>query len=341
MKDHFPARLARPLLSCWLLLAFTQTLRADSPMVQFDTAPLITCRDVTTAQFAAENPDERLLEAKLEISTLLGEVRDDDLLEYFFRVSSPGQKLLVADYQPKTTLASDYAGNISVEERNEKTKSAGVTVSGVLNHLVKITGSGDLGSKDSLATRYELLAPMEPVTASGTILRGTGVYFKLRPSRQTALEGSRSFLLTLRAPRSWRGDYLQVHCEAHGVRRGVVRGLDEPVRTGMRDFFVALYLAGDQEAKSQAERMVQTEQVLRQQLLYHRETILESPRMTLSDQLASFWGTPRRTTSPVDRIERLLFSPGFSPQVPAGLPKSLATALRAYLQARASLRSLS
>jgi hypothetical protein len=330
------------LLVCFAFLGVTPALRAGMPAVQFDVPPLIGCRDITTKEFAAANPGERLVEARLEISTLLGAGADNGLREYFFRVSSPGFRMHVADYQPKTTLASEFAGNISVEQRNEATKSAGLTVSGVWNQLVKISGSGDVGSKESTATRYELLAPMEPVTASGTIFRGSGVYFKLRPSRQTSLEGSRVFSLILRAPSSWRGDYLHVHCEATGVRRGIVRSLDEPTQSGVRDFFVGLYLAGDREAKALAERMVRAEEVLRRSLIQHREAIAEPSKTTFVDQLIAVWSPPPRGTAVVRQIEQLLFSAGNSSTVvPAGLPGKLENTLKVYLQARATLRSLS
>lgn len=315
---------------------------ASAPVVHFDLAPATACRDVTTPEFAAAHPGDRLLEVTLEISTMLTAGESNDF-EYFIQVLSPGRHLSVVDYAPKTTLASDYAGNISVEKRNESSKSAGVTVSGVWNQLVNIAGSGDIGSKDNLAVRYELHAPQSPVTSSGTILRGAGAYFKLRPSRQTSLEGARPFTIVFRAPDSWRGDYLQVHCECSGTRHGVVRSLDERFRCGVRDFFVGLYLAGDNEAKQSAERMVQAEHTLRVQLQRHRAALRKEAPASLADQVISLWKPATSTESSTERVERLLFStphPSAAQKIPAELPEGLTVALERYLAARLQLRTL-
>jgi hypothetical protein len=314
---------------------------ADPVQIQFDIAPLAVCRDVTTGEFAESNPNERLLETHFEVSTLILGGREDDLDEFFFRFSSPGQNLLITDYSPKTTLASEFAGNINVEQKNESAKSAGVTISSAWDHLIKIAGSGDLASKDHLAVRYELHSPMEPITASGTIARGTGVYFKFRPSRQTALEGSRNFSFVIRVPHAWRGDYLQVHCEARTTRQGVIRGLDEPALVGVHDFFVALYLAGDVAAKAAAEEMVRAELALQTALADYRETLLSESRHPVWGRLVTVWSPVRKEVAhPMEQIEQLIYShsPFEATSIPNQIPGPLADALEAYLQARSTLR---
>lgn len=335
------AQFVSPLVALATLVGSPWLAMANSPRVQFDIAPLAVCHDITTAEFSESNPNERLLETTLEVSTLLISGGETDLSEFFFRFSSPGQNLLVADYEPKTTLASDYAGNINVEKQNESSRSAGVTVSGVWDHLIKIAGSGDMGSKDNLALRYELHSPKAPIMASGTISRGTGVYFKIRPSRQTALEGSRRFKFVLRAPATWRGDYLQVHCEAYGTRRGVVR--DEPIHGGSRDFFVALYLAGDVAAKVDAERMARSEATLQLALRQYRKKLTaQASNNSVLDHLAAIWSPPREP-EPLAELEVLLYShsPFVASSIPSEMPERLGHALGAYLTARTTLRRAS
>ncbi|MBP90572.1 MAG: hypothetical protein CMJ64_28325 [Planctomycetaceae bacterium] len=246
------------------LLAITSSQSADAkaPAVRFDMVPAVVCRDVTDDAFAVMHPSERLLEARLEISSLLVGGEESDLVELFFRMVSPQQSLRIVDYSPRTTLASDYNGGIVFEEKEEKSKGVGLAITGA-HQPVKINGHGDAGTKKTLTKKYELAAAMDSVAASGTIEHGFGVYFKIRQARQTNLEGSKEFQIVFRTPAEWRGDLLDVRCEAIGINRGIVRQFDEQVRCGLQDFPVALYRAGDEEAEVIAERYVTSSHQLR------------------------------------------------------------------------------
>ncbi|HPM83158.1 MAG TPA: hypothetical protein PLF81_20795, partial [Candidatus Anammoximicrobium sp.] len=90
--------------------------------VSFDVMPTVGCRDVTTAEFAEANPDERLIEAHVEVSSLIRQGNEGDLLQYFYRFDSPRRTMRIVDYTPKTTLASDVAGNVTIEKKKETTK---------------------------------------------------------------------------------------------------------------------------------------------------------------------------------------------------------------------------
>jgi hypothetical protein len=328
-----------------LVLNAATEVAATSPRLTFDVAPMVACRDVTAPEFAAANPDERLVEVQIEISTLLTSGKEEDLVEYTFLITSPSQSLVVADYLPRTTLDSRYASTIAIEKERESERSAGLSISGAWDHLVHISGSGDRKRKENATVRYELHAPLEPVTASGTVQRGRGVYFKIRPARQAALEGSRQFQLTLRAPRHWRGDYVHVHCQAVGMARGVVRSLDEPVHCGRRDFFVALYLAGDSQAKARAAAMVRSEAALIKTLAGNRQH-WDAPTPSLRQFLVPPWDTraarhDARREDARRELERWIFDPGApTPSAADELEPSLQTTLSSYLDARAALRSL-
>ena len=115
------------------LLVWTVTTAgsfAGPPAVQFDVRSVVECRDVTTAEFAATNPDERLVEARFQVSTLIQHGNADDLIQYLYRIESRQGTAQVVDYQPKTTLATDIIGNLGIENKREDAKSLGVTVSG-------------------------------------------------------------------------------------------------------------------------------------------------------------------------------------------------------------------
>ncbi len=145
------------------------SVRAESPEVSFDVTPSVGCRDVTAAEFAKANPDEKLVEAHFEVSSLIRQGHEGDLLQYFYRVDSPRPSMKIVAYTPKTTLASDLAGNVTVEKKQETTKGIGLTAAAPLEWPIKLGGSGDLAAKNTDSLRYELLPPMTAVAASGTL----------------------------------------------------------------------------------------------------------------------------------------------------------------------------
>ena len=88
-----------------------QVARFDTrtPEVAFDVPATLSCRDVTTSEFLAANPDMRLVEVVTPVSLLLfhgeaGKV-DDMVLE----IDGGAAALKVHDYAPRTELASDLA----------------------------------------------------------------------------------------------------------------------------------------------------------------------------------------------------------------------------------------
>jgi hypothetical protein len=225
------------------------------PRVHFDMPYAIACQDVTPPEFAAANPEHRLVEAKFEISSLLLAGEERDLSQYFIRIDSPKRTLLVVDYLPKTLHESRHAGPIAHQTSEERSASIGINLAGKYEVITGAGANAGIGTKNTSCVKYDLLPPLETVAASGTLLRGAGVFFKLRATPRRPLEGASEFALVLRVPAEWRSDYVRVHCEADGVQKGLVRSLDETVRCGRRDFFVALYLAGDETARLQAEQL--------------------------------------------------------------------------------------
>jgi hypothetical protein len=335
----------RPLLSVLAAAAASIAAVPSSaapPQVTYDVAPAVACRDVTTDDFAAANPDERLIEAAIQVSSLIRSGSEGDLLEYFYRFDSSRPSIRIVDYSPQTTLASDVAGNVSIEQKEEQTKGIGVTLAGPRDLPVNVAGSGDLGAKSTDAVRYELVAPMTAVAASGTLDRGRGVYFKLRPSRSASLEGAKEFVVVLRVPADWRGDFLYLSCTATGVKRGVVPPLRDDVVCGRREFIVALYAEGDTAAKAAAERMVRAEWVLLRTISANRQAIQRRFYPTLAHKLGVLlavvepdlpedWARHVIFGAPEDQIERITEK----------LPSDVQQAVSQYAVARRQFRSLS
>lgn len=327
-----------PVLVLSLVLLPPGNVDAKAPQLRFDMLSAIACCDVTDDDFAATHPGERLFEAKLEISSLLVAGNESDLVELFFRMRSPQQSFRIVDYSPRTTLASDYTSGITIEKKEETTKGAGLAVSGLVEP-VKITGHGDAGTKNSLTTRYELAAPMDSIAASGTIESGFGVYFKLRQSRQTNLEGSKEFQVVFRAPEQWRGDFLDVRCEASGINRGIIDQLDEQTRCGFQQFSVALYRVGDEEAKAIAQRYAASTRKLR---TVAAESHQEIKRRSYPSLLHEIGGLLDVTDPkiPASWLQQILGGNTSGYGFENRLPEQVRSAASSYLTAKRDLRKL-
>lgn len=246
------------LSACWPIAA---------QQVHFDVLPVISAPEVTTEEFAEWNPDEKLIEVNIQVSTLMSHVSDGDIHYFLFRIESPRGRMHVVDFSPRTLLQSDVVGNVGVQTSQQRDQSAGITAGGDLPAVVTLDATAGLTNKQSAQFKYEILPRQEVLMASGTTRRGTGAYFKLRPSSQESLEGSRDFQLVLRVPQAWRADKLVVYCYAYGANpKGANRAA---VRWGQATFAVAVHAAGDIEAKHLAREYVTAEADVRQLLVRH------------------------------------------------------------------------
>lgn len=323
---------------CVAVVACTNIAIAKPPSVRFDTTPVVACRDVTDDAFAEMHPGERLIEAKFEISSILDSGSEADLTEFFFRMTSPQQSFRIVDYSPRTTLVSDYNGGITFEKKNEHSKGLGLAVSGGWESA-NVTGHGDAGAKNTLTTKYELAAPKESVTASGTIQNGYGVYFKLRRSRQDTLEGAKEYQVIFRASRHWRGDLLHVYCEARGIQRGIVRQLDEEVRCGLGEYPLALYLSGDESARSIAEQFAKSNHNLRSTAINNQREIKRRSYPTVLHELGGLLDLAEPKI-PRSWLEQLLSESASGHEFENRLPAQVRSAASDYLIAKRELRKL-
>jgi hypothetical protein len=244
--------------------------------VVFDASPSVACRPVTSDEFKQTHPEEMVVEARVQISTLIYEGGADELVELFYQFTSPEQSSEIVDYLPKTTLGSQYAGNIAVENSDEHRDELTVGATGQFNSIVQANAGAIHGTIGRSAVKYEMLPPQELLTAAGTMYRGTGVYFKLRRSAQVSLEGAREFVLMLRVPAGWRGDYVRLACEARGAA-------GKPKSAA---FLVPLYLAGDLQAQGSAEKLGKAERRLLQVARANQREISRRSQPTLAHEWA-------------------------------------------------------
>jgi len=285
-------------LGAALILLNASPLLAAAGEVRFDTVSLVSCRDVTPDDFAAGNPHQRLVEGRFRVSALVNEADLPEGTQYVYRIVNPTGRLQIVDYRPKTRQSSAVVGNVSVEKKKESSKSLGVSLSGSFENLVRGTAGSDIGAKDAAQIKYELKPPMEVVLVAGTVERGTGVYFKLKPSPDTSLEGLREFVLVMRVSSSWRGDVMYVRCEAQQNRRGTL------VSRGIARFVVGLHAEGDEGARSAAEELVLAEAHLRRTVAQRQREIHKRSIPTLVHKVGALLDVydPRIPDSWLDRI---------------------------------------
>ena len=282
---YFPTRLMTCLIGIAIVLGVADVSRGEVPVVQFDVEHTVGCRDVTSPEFAELNPTERLIEVRFQISTFIERGDSNDLIEVLYTIESPRKAFRVVDFEPKTTLDSEYAGNVGFERKKEKSVTLGLGLSGPFPHVASADASTSTQNKTLTTVRYELVPPKELLAASGTIQRGHGVYFKLKPSRRTTFEGAKEFVVVMRVPDDWRADYVHVRCEASANRRGAVYQLHESVRCGAKSFVLALYSEGDLMGRRAAEFFVRRELQLRRAAARHEREIRRRAYPSLADKV--------------------------------------------------------
>jgi len=250
---------AKGLFFSIVLVAMPGVVHAGGPRIEFDVGYTAGCRDVTTEEFAAANPDLKIVEARFLFTALIREGDERDVIEMTYSISSPAQRLSVAGFSPSTELHSEIEGQIKVVEENDEINTREASLA--------VTGAGDLGPIDlkitphlggaktrqqSVQETYSRLPPKQLLLAAGTENRGHGVFFKLKPSSQASLEGQREFRCRFIVPRQWSADYVLVACRAKGYNRHLWKSVED---VGGAVAFVGLYLEGDAEAREAAVRI--------------------------------------------------------------------------------------
>ena len=327
------------LASLLTLANFTAPAFGQLPRVQFDMPYAVSCPDVTPPEFAGDNPGDKLIEVKLGISSLLQAGKEKDLAQYFIRIETPQRTMQVHDFLPKTAHEA-LQGNTTITKNAETTVSLGINITGHYQALSGTAITPGISQKNGSCIKYDLLPPLETVTASGTILRGSGVYFKLKSSERNLLEGEREFGLVLRVPRGWRGDYLHVRCEAEGIARGLVSSLDQRQLCGQRDFLISLYLEGDTEARRAAEELSRAEVQLRNIAHTKAKEIQQHTAPSFPSQLG-FSSTASPSAIPADWQARLLFGHPSRATIPKKLPREVVQAAQDFQSSQQALSQLS
>jgi hypothetical protein len=254
----------RLLGSTVILLATVEGLpaqAADEPTLAFDFGRTLECRDVTPPEFLEQYPDERLVECTLRLSVYLTSGAASDIDAIRVEVSDADERLRVHSFSPGTRLESEFAADIETTKTVESSYSLEASlggelpapIGGVVAHVTPTLGGGK-GGKEIVTEKQLRVAPKLPVIASGTTNSEHGVFFILRSSPTTSLEGVHELAVRYRVPATWRGDAVRVSCQATGKQK--VFWMTQSRVWAQKTTPVALYLAGDGLARRAAERYV-------------------------------------------------------------------------------------
>jgi len=313
---------------------------ADVPVIRFDLPPLAAARIISPADESLRvsdvMPDEMLVECELNLSSMIATPRSPQIDQWLVVCQPRDEAMMIADYQPRTEVASDLEGPIQVKMMDEASESFGISMDAAYGHLARGRAGADRGKKNSESQQYNRLAPVQAVTASGTIHRGRGVYFKLRWTAVQVLEGEKQFRLMFRVPADWRSGLLDVSVTAQSQSRSL-GSWDRGVKTlGAANFVVAAYRIGDPQAAQAAKTLAEAEQKLRL-LAAHRppKSSLDSiPSMLRHVAMKLDWESQTPPMTPwVDRLLLGGADPYLDKQM-SRLPVDVRVAALDYCEAR-------
>lgn len=196
----------------------------DLPELEFDVPAKLVAHDVTPGDYRSASEGERLIQVRVPVSVVVthGEVRR--VQEVIIEIDGSQAGLVVHDFSPDTHLASEVVDAVEVQRIEEQNQGLDGSLGGALpvaGGTAHLTPSVTAGTSSRTATtvREKRLPPKQAVLVSGAVNRRQGVYFKLRQSSQTTLEGEHELTITFVAPEGWEGGALQVECVARGEKK--------------------------------------------------------------------------------------------------------------------------
>ena len=233
---------------------------AEPPRIDFDMPSTVTAVDTTPAGGRREITLEFALSSLVVAPSEAGP-RTDPPIDHMLVYCRCRDSLPVVDYSPKTSLASDFAGTVSVTRKTEQVDSFGLSVNGKAQYVAGGHVGVDDQDKRSDSTQYQRHAPLAAVVASGTTHRGRGVYFKFRWTSRQVLEGEKRFRVTVAVPEAWRGGLVDVRVDANG-KEGSLFATPKMRTILSKDFVIAAHQEHDAEAADLAIRLARLDQRL-------------------------------------------------------------------------------
>lgn len=250
---------------CPLLLAVVvlpssldRSAAAGAPVLDFDFPRTIQC---VVPDDRPSGEATRIVRCVVPLSVRLLEGDIGQVREIRIEIGDCDRRLRVRDFAPATQLVSLTSEAIEWSKTTETGKNFAASLGGEAPVLVgeaiaHVTPnlSGGVNQREIVTQREKRIAPKQVHVASGTVAQGYGVYFTLRPTPQTSLEGMHELSIDLEVPAKWRGDALYVVVEAAGEEKFL--WMSQSKRWAREQTRVAIYLAGDERAAAAAEKFV-------------------------------------------------------------------------------------
>ena len=230
-------------------VAGSTSVAVGAPYVEFDFARSIECRDVTPPAAGDQYARARFIQLTLPLSVRFHGLSSADVEEIDVEIDGAAAGLRVFDFSPSTQLFSDIAQPIETITTKKKARSLDSTLGGELPipfgesvaHVSPSINAGISGSETATEKRSRL-PPKHAVVVSGTSSESRGVFFKLRRSSQTSLEGVHLLAVTFIVPADWQRGEVRVGCSARGRRK--VLWIKQSATLGRAAGTVRLYPAG-------------------------------------------------------------------------------------------------
>ena len=237
-------------------LLFAAAVLAAPPNLGFDVPEGAEARDVTPVKWKAAHPDRKLIEITIPITFRLREGEEADLhkLVYEFRSLELGKTdARVVDFLPKTRMEELFSdGKKTVVVETEAGGDAAAYV-GVKTKIVEVGGKLGGDYRKTTVETSDNLMPKALLSTAGTIERGTGVFFELKPaaSGRESLQKRHSFSVIYDCPETFRAGTFNVICRAWAIDRGTFRSTINEVEEQhprARVWRVLFWEPGDREA---------------------------------------------------------------------------------------------
>ena len=318
--------------------AFLLAIVVASSAVQFDVQTIAPAVNVVSDIVPRQMPESRLVQVKLEVSTIVPSEFQGSFEEAMLKIVTRQPSVQIADYWPRTEMYSPVITPITVAEDYDRMRQASIQGAGGYPGFGAAQGQASFHDNLRRDVQYEQRPSMQLLTAAGTIDRRSGVYFKLRSTPQSVLEGSRSFVLTLEVPLTWRGDVLEFQAIAYGQKNSESNHHHHRKVLGQERFLVAIYADGDSEAAERAMAFVHQQSKLRYVAQQFAENIEKRAYPTPVHKLGKaldIYAPP----VPTDYLAQWIFGTAKN-QPNARLPVDLRVAMLDFIDSRTAIESL-
>ena len=241
------------------------------PTIRFDVPALLPVHELIPDGVAPVSKF-KVIEIVIPVTSEIRKRDRDNVNEFRFDVSWTRKSFPVADYAPKSQMASRVKGLIKIDKTRDHGGSVSLNGNTDKLEVLSLNSKGDYSNREQDRKSYQEIPQHQTLVASGTIKRGTGTFFRFHPGPTEMLEGGREVIIAWRVARDWTGGVLKVECRASGQRK-VFGTLNEPIEVG-EAFVVPVYLEGHSSALAAATDVVRAEVALKQ--AWRRTRVVQS-----------------------------------------------------------------